>query len=394
MFSNRMASAFVFWMNILSFMGVSPLVLDPSNGKFTVSLRHRCKILWFWLWITTWGVLVLPGQIHELRQTENLVSLVFALTMWIACMGGIVGMFPMVFYSLDMCQTINSYWHLLERFEREYFYCFDISQDEVRNKLIEILFQLMIIAPTLVLFCAGLLSFLNPVGSAFPAFGVDPRLLHWSVALISCTWYTIFTTGFGLHIGIYAAWASSYFCYVLPIIKSELRCGLKTYKSCSALRTNPYRLALAWKSIYLTLKQFNVSFGFILVYIEAVIFCVVLMNFILLTFHTEEFSFFVQCTLVLIFMVAFGFWAVFLGMAGYHHSCTIRTKQSWEWTLFRRRWFGKKYTEKVLAACQPFGFGDGRQYCISRRRVLHFMMSVSSNTFCALLVYKDIYLGL
>lgn len=234
----------------------------------------------------------------------------------------------------------------------------------------------------------GIHCYLHPYNPPYLLFNVDKNLVSWPVYLVACTWFSWYAFGVT---GVLAGLPFSgviYFGFMIPIVKNDLKLGLKYYKTDDKLRESDH-LINNWRSIEIFVKYVNFEFGVCFIYLQILFVNIILFCNVTLIFQWDDLRWNTKVLLTSICLFACFGWSIFLMLAGLQYSCSQETISSWKLEYWGVR--DRSYMARVKRSCRPFSLGDGKKYSIRPVTVLKYLRSASQNTFRALITYGKVF---
>ncbi len=389
MYTDFMLNNCVRIFKLMNLLWVSPLRIDNVRGKLYIHLASRCRVTFIWTWWVAYVIIVLPTHLYTLHSNSELTKFNFTIIIHVGCWGAsiIIGVFCVK--AEELCQVFNAILKYFPDFKDKYMKSYDFKKDKMYYLLLEFLTVAAFWFCFALAFFIALDSYVRPTAAPYVLFSIEPRLITWPIYLIGATWQAFFAVGVGSVIGFIGYSGILFMGLLLPLIKKELRPGLKSYKTCASLRSDPFNLVTTWRSIEILIKYINLAVGFALLYCQ---FCMT--TIILFSVVTSVYQWNISGLLIKSFMVFAGCfcfiaWTIFLSLAGIQYKWSEDTIKSWNYN----HWHNKKdfaYMQRIILCCTPFSIGDGHRFFVRPITVLKFFNSVSRNTFRALITYADI----
>lgn len=264
---------------------------------------------------------------------------------------------------------------------------YDFNQDHERTQFLEAFTVASYVFSVSLGFMVSAHCFLRPFHPPYLLFSIDHRFVSLPVYLVACSWFSWFAVGVTSILGTFPFHGIIYMGYIVPIIKNELRIGLKAYRTDNSLRELDH-LVVNWRSLEIFLKYVNCEIGFSLMYLQIVFIQIILFCIVTLLFQWNELRWNTILFLINIAIYATCGWSAFLMIAGMQYSYSKDTIDSWRIECWQTK-EDRMYVERVKYSCRPFSIGDGRRYFIRPITVLSYLRSVSRNTFRALITCSD-----
>ncbi|CAL8085308.1 unnamed protein product [Orchesella dallaii] len=379
-------------------LGFCPIKIDTVQGKFTVDTWRWARTFHNFLWLLCYATVVLPTHVHEVYRSGNGVQ-TFAtnstvIYLLLAIILGNISVLTLGICTLNplaVCQVLNGLYKFIETFPANYIISYNRREEQRKMKLLEFIITTSTISILSLAILITLHCFSYPTSSAYPAFRAQApsQFVSVIVYLLSSTWFSVSGFSFAVVGNLLVINAQFYFFYAFPLIRNELRRGRPQYKTIDTLR-EPDHLVLNYRAFQILSGAINSDICVILIPTQAFIIAAILVSNVSLAFQWELFTITTKIFLITVSVVFLVGWSAFLWVAGQQFRESKKTVASWKLGGWAKK-FDRMYMKRVMRACQPIYFGDGKRFVVNPTKILLFINSVNRNTFKAFAMFRKIF---
>lgn len=252
------------------------------------------------------------------------------------------------------------------------------------------LYNIVIVAVLVILYAAAITIcvhyFLFPHSSIYFSYLVPEHLFSTNMYISCGLVFVVPVFGVLTQVALIAVHGFSLIFYMQPIIRTELRLGLRQnrYSTQNELREIS-NLFLVWRSLQCLVLSFTRSIGLFIVPLQMIFMQLSLFAIVMMFLHWKALHVTTKAMLVLVSSIATVGWIIFLRFAAMVFQHTKGTLGSWKLSRFEDKQSIRLYAKKFKRSCKPLSIGTEGFYHVRPVSVLNFLRGLCRGTVRALL---------